>query len=263
MSDEKFYEDISNSIRQSKRTNTPLSVFNEILVYFDHLFLFYGNIEELEFNAFLGEAKHLLKNSIHLYENGYIDCAFYSVRQADELMNNMLYFCESKSDEFFKWSAKERFPTNKKIMEKLEQISNNYVEVRSLLPEYFETYEKLRNKAQKIIHKQGFDTFRFNLITRSELDPNFSQKQLNFFLWYLKYTIGMIIIIYVTIEPLSLALADESIDTARLPEFLTESIDLYYFKDHLELDNIFDQIMESSFFKKFKAGLQEMITRKT
>lgn len=43
-----------------------------------------GRVDIMYCNAFLTEATQLLINSIFLYEDGYFDCAFYSVRQASE-----------------------------------------------------------------------------------------------------------------------------------------------------------------------------------
>ena len=54
--------------------------------------------------VFFAEATQLLINSIFLYEEGYFDCAFYSVRQASEVFNAMLYLSEDK-DEWKKWAT--------------------------------------------------------------------------------------------------------------------------------------------------------------
>ena len=48
-----------------------------------------GNINELFCNNFLAESVELLKHAFYLYEDGYFDCAFYSVRQSIENINNI------------------------------------------------------------------------------------------------------------------------------------------------------------------------------
>lgn len=59
----------------------------KLLEYLDDLVLLTGRLEVFFVNDFLREAIQLLKNSISLYRNGYFDCSFYSIRQANELFN--------------------------------------------------------------------------------------------------------------------------------------------------------------------------------
>ena len=49
-----------------------------------------GNLNEMFCNMFFSESVELLKHAFFLYEDGYFDCAFYSLRQSIENMNNML-----------------------------------------------------------------------------------------------------------------------------------------------------------------------------
>ena len=49
-----------------------------------------GNINEMFCNMFFSESVELLKHAFFLYEEGYFDCAFYSLRQSIENINNML-----------------------------------------------------------------------------------------------------------------------------------------------------------------------------
>lgn len=61
------------------------------------------------FVIFLREIVQLLINSIFLYEDGYFDCAFYSIRQAAEAGNNMLYLANKGKPELGNWNEKGYF----------------------------------------------------------------------------------------------------------------------------------------------------------
>ena len=111
------------------------------------------------------EIRELLKNALILYKDGFFDCAFFSIRQSNEIMGTMLYiglgkeFGQWNLKEFEQWNSKEYFPVDSKIQKKLEQISIGYKEIRGLLSDFFDHHESLIKKSNKIIHKQGLDTF--------------------------------------------------------------------------------------------------------
>ena len=48
---------------------------------------------------------------------------------------------------------------NSKLISQLSQIDTFYSQVKANVPEFFDAYEKATSKSNKIIHKQGFDTF--------------------------------------------------------------------------------------------------------
>ena len=45
-------------------------------------------------NTFIFEAKYLVINAIKLYELGYFDCAYYSLREAIEISTIMVYLVD-------------------------------------------------------------------------------------------------------------------------------------------------------------------------
>ena len=97
-----------------------------LLSYLHGMMLITGRMDIMYCNAFLTEATQLLINSIFLYEDGYFDCAFYSVRQASEVFNAMLFLSNEDSSELEKWNAKERFPMDSNVRNKLEQKVDAY-----------------------------------------------------------------------------------------------------------------------------------------
>ena len=195
---------IIKSMRNGNRVRVQLPKNNEHLLYLHRLILVTGRSDVMYCNAFLDEAIQLLINSIFLYEDGLFDCAFYSVRQAGEVVDSMLYLSKNDSNALKQWSDKKYFPMDSNIKSQLEKLSEDYQEIKSLIPELFEQHTELIKKSHKIIHKQGFDTFYRNRIQDKR---GFSRKEeTKLFTDSLEYTIGIILIIFILIEPLSQAL---------------------------------------------------------
>ena len=247
----KLPDEIINSMRRDNRNIGRMPEKDYFLSCLFGLMPITGQVKIMYCNSFLRESIQLLTNSIFLFEDGYFDCAFYSVRQAGELADNMLYIAKKEDGTLEKWSAKERFPMSGKLKEQLERLSCDYSEIKSLLPNYFEEYSQLIKKAHKIIHKQGFDTFYCirNRIAGENKFPN--DKEIRLFMDCLKYTIGMILILFIIIEPISLALADEEIDQRLNINFITEPIDVEFFNDQLQPYNIIEIIKKSDFYQKY------------
>lgn len=80
---------------------TVLPQHDELLDTLHHLdVMTIGRNDRIFCNSFIKEAIRLLINAVFLYEDGYFDCAFYSVRQAAETCNNMLYIANKGKDIF-------------------------------------------------------------------------------------------------------------------------------------------------------------------
>lgn len=246
---------IIDSMGSENKSHIQLPERDKLLMYLHSLMLITGRTDIMFCNAFLDEAIQLLINSIFLYEDGLFDCAFYSVRQAGEVVDSMLYLSQNGNETLEEWSEKEYFPMDGKVKKQLEKLSNDYKEVKSLIPDYFKHYDELIKKAHKIIHKQGFDAF-YRLRNMVPDRYGFLQKdETEFFVQCLKYTIGKVLIIFIILEPLSLALSDalsdEKVSLKMHFNPMTEPIDVDYFKDYLGLDDIIAKIKCSKFYKDF------------
>ena len=206
-----------------------------------------GNLTELFCNMFLSESVELLKHAFFLYEDGYFDCAFYSVRQSIENINNML-LSVLDADKYKLWRDKARFPSDKLVKEQLNQQNDAYNEIKTAIPEFFEKYDDLLKRANKYIHKQGFDTFYIYKHSLSEL--NIKERNA-LFISFLKYGIGMVLIMNIVLDPLSLALSDPEVD-AHIPfDPMTEAIPVYIFEQYLSLD-IIEKIKNTSHYSSLK-----------
>jgi len=210
------------------------------------VYLTTGRADVMFCNAFINESIRLLINSIRLYEEGFFDCAFYSVRQAVECTNNMLYLANSDEAILKSWRLKEHFPPDNRIKDKLQKIDTSYKEVYSILPSFFDTYEDLLKRANKIIHKQGFNAFySFREIYKKKNENTFEE----FFEEFLIYAIARTIIMYIILDPLSLALCDERL-IMKIPFMpMTEPIDIDFFTEFLSKD-IIDKLKETEFYNE-------------
>lgn len=193
-----------------------------------------GNLNEMFCNMFFSESVELLKHAFFLYEDGYFDCAFYSLRQSIENINNML-LSAIDADKFDLWKEKGRFPTDKAVKDLLSRQNDAYNEIKTVIPEFFEQYDKLLKKANKFIHKQGFDTFYvFNNVSPS----TDQEERTSLFLSFLKYAVEMMLIMNIALDPLSLALSDYEVDSHIPFDLMTEPIPVKIFEKYLSLDII-------------------------
>ncbi len=215
-----------------------------------------GNLNEMFCNRFFSESVELLKHAFFLYEEGYFDCAFYSLRQSIENINNMLLSAVD-SDKYELWKAKERFPSDKNVKEILNQKNDAYNEIKSVIPEFFEKYDEILKKSNKYIHKQGFDTF---YTFKYSLTPKDIEERTNLFVSFLKYGIGMMLVMNIALDPLSLALSDFEVDSYIAFDPMTEPIPIYVFEEYLSMD-IVEKIKTTTHYmslKEYFLGLEKL-----
>ena len=215
-------------------------------------FMTTGQADRLFCNLFLNESVQLLINSIFLYEDGYFDCAFYSIRQAYEVGNSMLYIANNGKLKLNIWNEKGYYPMNKKLIEELSKIDVAYSEIRMVNFDFFKEYDELLKKAHKIIHKQGFDTF-YDIREAYRFNKKFNKnEEIDFFLKLLKYSIGMAIILYIVVDPISLVLADDDLSARFNFDPLTEPANIQFFNDYLT-DDIITKIKSTESFLEFSS----------
>lgn len=206
-----------------------------------------GNINELFCNMFFSESVELLRHAFFLYEDGYFDCAFYSLRQSIENMNNML-LSSVDANQYKFWKDKSRFPSDKKVKEALERKNDAYNQIKAVIPEFFEQYNILLGKANKYIHKQGFDTF----YSYSNISNATNQEErTELFLSFLKHAIGMMLIMNIALDPLSLALSDHEVDSHIPFDPMTEPIPIEMFEKFLSIE-IIDKIKTTAHYLSLK-----------
>lgn len=253
-----FEKKIIESIENEFENNILLPDYESIMLYLYYIVVYTGQCNIMFCNSFIQEAIQLLKNSLILYKKGFFDCAFYSIRQSSEVMDSMLYLAKSPSEKVYDWKSKNYFPVDRKVRQQLEKISNDYKEIKSLLPDFFRHHEELIIKIHKIIHKQGFDTFYQLRTPINRKITNYSQEdEIALFLETLKYTIGKLLILIVILDPMCLALADENVNWKINMNLMTEPIDTTFFENILGLSDIVSKIKSSNYYKDFVSYFEE------
>lgn len=251
MDERAFREKIRSNMKLNEQMRTVLPQHNELLDTLNNLeAMAIGQSDRIFCNSFISEAIRLLINAIFLYEDGYFDCAFYSVRQAAETCNSMLYIANKGVSALKRWDEKNYFPMNSKLISQLSQIDTFYSQVKANVPEFFDAYEKATSKSNKIIHKQGFDTFYLphqNPMCGIKIDK---EKEKQFFVEFVTDTICLVIILYIVVDPISLVLADEELTMYFNFDPMSEPADMAFLSTHLDSD-IDSKIKSTAYFKEF------------
>lgn len=122
-----------------------------------------GIVSTPPFNQFLLESCQLLANSLDLIHQGYFDAAFYSVRQAGEIILVGTLFSNLEESErkakYEKWVSLDRFPSFSELSKMLRSKDIEYRDLLEQMPEIDELISKLNKRANKYIHKQGHESF--------------------------------------------------------------------------------------------------------
>lgn len=257
MDEKTFQEKIRFNMKLSKQMQTELPQHNELLDTLHNLeAMTIGRSDRIFCNSFINEAIRLLINAIFLYEDGYFDCAFCSVRQAAETCNNMLYIANKGTSALKQWDEKNYFPMNSKLISQLSQIDIFYAQIKESIPEFFDTYEKATAKSNKIIHKQGFDTFYLphqNPMCGIKID---TEKEKQLFSEFVTNTICLVIILYIVVDPISLILSDEELTMHFNFDPMSEPADIIFLRTHLSSD-IDSKIKSTVYFKEFSQQFLE------
>lgn len=180
-----------------------------------------GIIDAQIANMTLNESCMMLINAIKVFQLGFFDCAFYSLRQTIELSIGGIYLFSDKN-KIKDWNNGENgFERGHMTKLLLKDEESAYKDVRNKLESYFDALRNVQLEIDKYVHKQGFSTF----YTYHGRTANYHTKHIRKlqcdFERYLKECIGAVAIYRLVIDPLPLLLTDEDIEM-RTPDFITE-----------------------------------------
>lgn len=186
---------------------------------------FTGRLGVMFSNGFFQEATQLIINAITLYEKGYFDCAFYSLRQSLEISTTIVYIVDDDDEvnrdiEINKWKKVEKFPQQGQMLRKLEQRKKEYSELKEKMSLYFKDLEKTKQILNKYVHKQGYDKFYIYRYNQLRVNVKENKMRLDFENSLIK-SIGAIAVFRLAIDPLPILLNDENIYN-RIEPLLTE-----------------------------------------
>lgn len=221
----------------------PYEISNKQQYYFDLLNIehsFTGRLDAQIANTFILESSQLVINSIALFEQGYFDCSYYSLRQSLEVSTTMIYLVdiddELREIELKKWKDQSRFPMYNQMIKMLENDKSIFSEIKDIMRDYFEDLKLIKQKLNKFIHKQGFNTF---YVSRNH--PFFKNKTKDTIVMefeeLLIKCIGAIAVFRLAIDPFPILLNDEEIYN-RTGDLLTDGYSNDFIDKYIGSDNI-------------------------
>ncbi|WP_291087485.1 hypothetical protein [Flavobacterium sp. BFFFF1] len=198
-----------------------------------------GRMDAMFANQFFLEAIQLIINSITLFEKGYFDCAFYSLRQSLEISTTTVYLAddteENRKIEMQKWSKQEKFPMHKQMIDALVKRKSDFADIKEKMSVFFEEVDSAKHQMNKYVHKQGFSTF-YSYYGRDSSKKNAAR--LKDFQDFLITSIGAVAVYRLSIDPLPVLLLDEEIYKRSgqfwSEEYSTDFIEKYIGHEHLD-----------------------------
>lgn len=195
-----------------------------------------GLVSTPSFNQFLLESCQLLANSLDLIHQGYFDAAFYSVRQAGEVILIGTLFSNLEESErkakYEKWVSLDRFPSFSELSKLLRSKDIEYRDLLEQMPEIDELISKLNKRANKYIHKQGHESF----YTRPYEVVSESAKHIREdFTDYFKTTVKVCAIFRLAVDPFPILLSDPECEF-RFPDCMTIEFGQYFIDNCLGSD---------------------------
>lgn len=198
---------------------------------------------------FINEACQLLANSVKLFELGYFDCAFYSVRQAIELSLSGLYLF-SNPDKIKGWKNLERGFELRTIVPELKLGREEFAEIKELFSDFFERVEKEKKLMNKYVHKQGVRSLYFHYNSfNAHGKPKRITALTKDYETILHDTITVVALYRLVIDPYPILLLDEDI-VSRMPDLMAESFSRSFVEKYIS-EEFVDRYKESKLYKGF------------
>ncbi len=195
----------------------PIEIPNKDKYYDDLLNIensWSGRIDANSCNTFIMEAEQLLINAMELFEQGYFDCAYYSLRSAVDVSTTMVFLSDMPEEERSKylmdWKSTSDFPMQGQMIKDLMKNGNVFKNMLEKMPSFFAEAKQLSAELNKYVHKQGFQHFyisRNHPINQKKSRDSFIKK----FEEYLCRCIGVVAVMRLAIDPFPILLMDEEI----------------------------------------------------
>lgn len=208
-----------------------------------------GLLAEVNPFFFINEACQLLANSVKLFELGYFDCAFYSVRQAIELSLSGLYLF-SNPDKIKGWKNLEKGFELRTIVPELKVGKEEFAEIKDLFSDFFEQIEKEKKLMNKYVHKQGFKSlyYHYNGIN-AHGKPERIALLTKDFETILHDTITAVALYRLVIDPYPILMLDDDI-VNRMPDLMVESFPRSFVEKYIS-DEFVERYKDSKLYKGF------------
>lgn len=208
-----------------------------------------GLLSEVNSFVFVNEACQLLANSVKLFELGYFDCAFYSVRQSIELSLNGLYLF-SNPNKMKSWKDLKKGFDLQTIVPELKMSKEEYAEIRELFSDFFEKLKTEKNHMNKYIHKQGYMSLYYyynDLNVRAA--PERITMLTNDYETILHDTITAVALYRLVIDPFPILLLDDDI-VRRTPDLIADSFSSIFLEKYIP-EEFVNRYKESKIYKGY------------
>ena len=208
-----------------------------------------GILTEVNPFFFINEACQLLANSVKLFELGYFDCAFYSVRQAIELSLSGLYLF-SNPDKIKGWKNLEKGFELRTIVPELKLGKEEFAEIKELFSDFFERVEKEKKLMNKYVHKQGYRSLYFHYNSfNAHGKPERITALTKDYEAILQDTITAVALYRLVIDPYPILMLDEDI-VSRMPDLMADSFSRSFVEKYIS-EEFVDRYKESKLYKEF------------
>ncbi|MFW5517395.1 MAG: hypothetical protein ACOCPA_00895 [Segatella copri] len=213
-----------------------------------------GFVHAWESNLFFDEACQLIVNAIKLFQLGYFDCAFYSLRQSIETSIGIIYLTANpnKEDE---WKTLLSGFESGKMTDWLKNNEPTFMDIREKMHSFFDNVWDVQKRMNKYIHKQGYASFY--QVTRNPFlvqQKGTSESQIIMdFEYYLKLCIGAVAIYRLAIDALPVVLMDEDI-RLRTGDLITEHYSQEFVDTYIGSENI-EAFKTTEIYKDFYESL--------
>ena len=197
-----------------------------------------GLIDAFGANRFFDEASQMIANSIYLFQEGFFDAAFYSLRQSIEISIGTLYLT-ANPEKLEKWKALEPGFESGKMVCSLKNNEPVFKDIRTKLPTFFKNLRTIQKKTNKYVHKQGFSSF-YTTQSYSWSDHRENKiysKIISDFEETVKAAIGAVAMYRLAIDPLPIILMDEEL-MMRSADFITQPYSEEFVAEYIGYNNI-------------------------
>lgn len=206
-------------------------------------------------NIFIMESGKMLSNSIKLYELGYFDSSYYSMRTAIELSTIMLDLSDNE-DEIIKkninnFRNQEYRKMRKSIINELKKNGMDFKDIKNKMPNFLKEIESTTRKLNKVVHKTGFSNFY--TVRNNPMNKKLYESELKEFEDKLKKTIKIVAIMRLIVDPLPLILSDDNL-RYRIPNFCTFRFSNIMLNDIIGIETI-NNFKKTNLYKIFEKDI--------
>jgi len=195
----------------------PVELPNKEKIYMDLMNIEHswsGRMDVWELgNTFIMEAEQMLINAIVLFEMGYFDSAYYSLRSAIDVATTIIFLSDmpeaERTEYIAAWKDTKDFPMQGQMVKLLAVKGAIFADMRVKMPDFFAHAKAVNARLNKYVHKQGL---RYFYVSRNHIKNNRSQDTfIHNFEYHLKECIGIVAVMRLAIDPFPILLMDEEI----------------------------------------------------